>query len=190
MEQNRRRDDDLSQRVAATESDLRHVREDVEKLSDEVHSGFSGLNRGLTDLGDKLSAKDRTPWGVVISAITLMVTIISLIGYLGVAMPLQGLAAEVSGQSEMLFDHITSAGHPAITEKVESNSVSITDLDTTLQREMRLLDRAMQESLQTQIDLKFDTHDREITRAWNQIQMLNSIELDNYKNLLEAREIN
>jgi len=181
--QNRRADDDLSQRVAATESDIRHISEDVEKLSAEVHGGFVSLNKAISGLGEKLSVKSQTPWTLIISGLSLVITVITLIGVLGVGIPQQKQAVQIKEQNELVFDHITSKGHPALQEKVLNQGVRIEVVNDELKREMRQLDAAIVELLSTKIAGVVDKFNSEIANTNKQVGVLNQIQLDKYQRL-------
>jgi len=183
MEANRRQDDDLTSRVAATESDLKHVRDDVEKMSVEMHTGFQSIGRSISNLDDKLSVKSQTPWGLIISGGSLVITMITLIGVLGVGVPQKKTEAELHDQKNVLFDHITSTGHPAITERVLNQGDRIEVVNVELKREMRQLDAAIVQLLNTRVDGVVDTFEAKLSNIDKQVTVLNHIQLDKYKAL-------
>lgn len=129
-------------RVFSLEAGLQRQHDDMQTLSKRMNLGFDNINSKLDNMGIARAEGSRTPWGVIISAISVIMTIMVLaltpLIYMG-----KMNHADNEGVATLLRDHELKIGHPAVVSKAEANSDAIMQMDINLQREMRDRDEIM-----------------------------------------------
>lgn len=112
----------LEAAVATLAEGQANTQHTLNQLSDEVRTGF-------TRLQDRHAQK---PWGILAAWAGVIITFVGV-----AAAPFAwGLVRVYETQAS----HLLSDGHPAMVQRVVSLENGLHDLDTTLQREMRILD--------------------------------------------------
>lgn len=151
-------------------------REEFEVFSRRVEHGFTEVSDALAALGGKIdSISGRgVPWGPVISAAGLLLSVITAVG----AVAWFGIDNRIAAIDRAVERHIDLEGHPstisqmrAMEGRVEANSRVVQNLDAVLQREMRLLG----DPIKQQIEM-YQRYDEE--RAQARLQYLDGRFLD------------
>lgn len=132
----------IEQRLAATETDVRHLAETVETLARGINHLRDDVMRKLEDY----SSKGAITWPVIFTAIGTLLACMTIAGMVH-AMSLQPLAEGIARNSIAQLRHESLEGHPesirdtaVLRNDVDRIDNELETLDTTLQREMRLLD--------------------------------------------------
>ena len=156
---------ELEQRLASTETDVRHLAESVDSLTRSVSHRFDDVLAKL----DTYSQRGAITWPLIFTAVTTLLgcaTIAGVIHSMSINPVIQGVAANAVA----LQRHADQDGHPeamkqaaVLRNDVDRLDSRIETLDEMLQREMRLLDATnmqrldhLDETLQREVRLLLD----------------------------------
>ena len=123
-------------RIASLETNQVRFHEDLQRLTRSFSDFDARMDQKLDTLTSKLSDNQRTPWGNILTAAGVMLMLIIAVG---------------------------SMNNSFVMSTIKNNSSNIMEMDTTLQREMRLLDHDLETQIGsnlTLIDMLQDEVDR------------------------------
>lgn len=130
----------LPERVARMESDVAALRGSIEQLAQAMSAGFAEVKKAIPS--------GRTEWSVLAGWAAVILTIVGMVGGsvgFSIARNADRLEGQVSGIQARELGLAFERGKLA--ERIDNHGEALTQLDTTLQREMRLLDSAMEAKL-------------------------------------------
>ena len=143
----RAKDDEIGSilsRMSSLETGYEGLSRDVHNIAKSLEGFASETRTAIKDLASRISDSHKTPWGVLASWAAVVLSFVSVIGGL-VAYGINGRIDNLArGNRELTKDFIahTSNGHPRnVVAATVRNKERIEQLDTVLQREMRLLDQ-------------------------------------------------
>lgn len=133
-------DQRLPERLARVESEIPALRSSIDSLGQQMSSGFAELKRSIPS--------GRTDWGILAAWAGVILLVVGMVGGV-VASGFDGKiganAEDVRGIRERELEQAENRGRYA--ERIDNHGETLTALDATLQREMRLLDGAMEAKL-------------------------------------------
>lgn len=171
-------------RIARLETVVTNIHEDLTALNKNVSHLATETRDAIKVMSDKISESQKTPWNTLGTWAAVVISVIVL-GGSGFVRDLNRIDSDHYVGAERLRTHELSLGHPALIQRVDSVEKDLGNMDTTLQREMRLLDakgaadlEALDIRLQREMDLKQEADNAKI------------MELRRRVNRLEKKEIN
>lgn len=121
------------------------------RLESNVHgmkASMDEMNQALKQIAEKLAIQQQTPWGTLIAAASILLTIVGGLGYLASQPFTRELDRIDLNQREITVLQREHGETLAVRgQQVQSNTEDVSQLGSTLQREMRLLDGAIVERL-------------------------------------------
>lgn len=125
------------QRLSRLESEVNNIQNAIESIATTIR-----------DISNKLSDTQKAPWQTMIAAGSLIISIMSVVGYLSLAPVTATLEKQYHVQENFREKYVQDTSRIAILETQVSSLQSFdNNLDSMLQREMRLLDDALQREM-------------------------------------------
>ena len=141
-------------KIASLDSEVSYIKHDVEELRGEFSSLRKAVSEGFENINEALGRAQSTNWPVLFGGISLILVIIGMF-FNSYAADLGRIEANQKQIMEDMsigiqddHDHALMEGHLPMQLRVEALEEATINLDTVLQREMRLLDDETQAQIQ------------------------------------------
>lgn len=129
----------LSTRLSHLESEVASVVVKVDSLEENVRR----IAKGVEVLGERFVDRTKPQWGVMASWASVLIAL----GALYTSMALNPVKEKQDWIFAGLQEHIATEGHLGMVKELKFVNEKVRNLDTVLQREMRLLDATSEEKI-------------------------------------------